>query len=180
MILFLTIVHAAQGLKTGVDGQSLMVFGVYFVLDDTTFPSTMSSTMVFTMTVLVELLLLLLPPPPPPPLKLVMVAKREYVDACSSEIIKTQWQTHTHFTGSLSIFLPACFSIHQSPILSDFHLQTGLDVQQHYVILRLSVCVSSETNNLLLQTCYVSLQLSQLHGVPRFCVPKSCLKRSFL
>lgn len=91
MILFLTIVHAAQGLKTGVDGQFLMVFGVYFVLDDTTFPSTMSSTMVFTMTVLVELLLLLLPPPPPPPpLKLVMVAKREYVDACSSEIIKTQ------------------------------------------------------------------------------------------
>jgi len=71
-------------------GHSVMVFVVYFVLDDTTFPSTMSSTMVFTMTVLVELLLLLPPPPPPPTLKLIMATKREYVDARSSDIIKTQ------------------------------------------------------------------------------------------
>lgn len=58
---------AAQGLKTcviGVDGRSLMVFGVYVVVVDTNSPSTMSSTMVFTMTVLVELT------PPPPILKL--------------------------------------------------------------------------------------------------------------
>lgn len=88
---------AAQGLKTcviGVDGRSLMAFGVYFVVVDTTSPSTMSSTMVFTLTVLVELTP---PPPPPPTLKLLMVTKRENVNVYTSELVKpNQINTHTH------------------------------------------------------------------------------------
>lgn len=42
---------------TDVDGRCLMGFGVYFTEDETTSPSTMSSTMVFTMTEELEVLL---------------------------------------------------------------------------------------------------------------------------
>ncbi len=85
-----------EGLKTGVT----VVFGVYFVVLDTTFPSTMSSTMVFTMTDLVELI----PPPPPPPppvvVKLTKERKSGYVFFRNGE---TQLE---HLFYSIPISLP--------------------------------------------------------------------------
>lgn len=103
---------AAQGLKTYRYGWAVFD-GVYFVVVDTTSPSTMSSTMVFTLTVLVELT-----PPPPPTLKLLMVTKRENVNVYSSEMVKPSSTTSYLLDSPSSSLLYSAISISSRVLMS--------------------------------------------------------------
>ncbi|KAI2659388.1 Trafficking protein particle complex subunit 12 [Labeo rohita] len=112
--LFYSENRGLQGLRTdvtGVDGQCILKFGVYFVVVDTTSPSTMSSTMVFIMMLLLETTPppTPTPPPPPPPPEVEMLTKRENIDMCFSEPNQKHKHTHTqfHYPSSNMSYLPA-------------------------------------------------------------------------
>lgn len=78
IIDFICNKSASEGLETrvtDVDGRCFMGFGVYFTEDEITSPSTMSSTMVFTMTEELEVLL---------DVVLVVLTKKENVNTGES------------------------------------------------------------------------------------------------
>ena len=70
--------------------------------------------------------------------------------------------------------------VQQPSVLSDLHLQSGLDVQQHLVLLSLSAQIGSELHQLLLHVGHLVLVASQRHGVAVRDLCQGALQRRFL
>ena len=70
--------------------------------------------------------------------------------------------------------------VQQPPVLSDLHLQSGLDVQQHLVLLSLAAQVGSKLHQLLLHAGHLALVASQRHGVAVRYLCQGALQRRFL
>lgn len=71
-------------------------------------------------------------------------------------------------------------SVQQPSVLSDLHLQPGLDVEQHLVILGLPVNVGPHSRQLLLQAVDHGLELVQLPVVAALSVIELALQSRFL
>lgn len=72
------------------------------------------------------------------------------------------------------------FSIQQSPVLSDLHLQPGLDVQQNLVFRGLPLDVRPHLAELILQRVDHGLELVQLQAVAGLCLSQLALQGRFL
>lgn len=71
-------------------------------------------------------------------------------------------------------------SIQQPSVLSDLHLQPGLDVEEDLVLLGLLVNVGPHGRQLALQVIDDGLELVQLQAVAGLGLPKLALQGSFL
>ena len=70
--------------------------------------------------------------------------------------------------------------VKQPPVLCDLHLQAGLDVQQHLVLLPLPLDVHPHLAQLRLQVVHHGLQLAELLAVAALCLPQLALQSRFL
>lgn len=72
------------------------------------------------------------------------------------------------------------FAVQQAPVLSDLHLQPGLDVQQGLVVVALPSHVLSPLAQVILQPENDGLQLLELSCVALFRLTQSAFQRFFL